>query len=224
MALTAYADSRHLTCYPSVGTLARDSGFSTRTVQRALRRLESAGAITTRPPIRAVGRKGPMSFVYTLKIAPNSGCQRVTHGVSESHGGGVRESPKQVIEQNIEKKRSEPPNPPTSSLIPKTPKPAVDSDSDSTPFKSGTEAPGSARAVGQSESKPLPEPPTDDAPLPEVTAESRTVVSPDSNSAAGTAVPELPFQDWADTPEERAREVAEIYQALGRKHPYRRGG
>ena len=65
LALADHADRSKLTCWPSVETLARETQTTRRTVQRALRQLEAAGAITTE---RSRGRT---SSLYRLIIPPN---------------------------------------------------------------------------------------------------------------------------------------------------------
>ena len=66
-ALADHADQSKLTCWPSVGTLVRETQVSERGVQCALRSLEAAGAILTKQS------RGRTSSVYRLMIPLNGG-------------------------------------------------------------------------------------------------------------------------------------------------------
>jgi hypothetical protein len=59
-------------CWPSIATLADDSGFSQRTVKRSLEALVAAGLVTRRPQYNTLGRTSNM---YTVKVpqAPTYG-------------------------------------------------------------------------------------------------------------------------------------------------------
>ena len=60
------------TCFPSIGTLARESGWSERAVKRALRELEAGGWVRTKEgKQKGTVRQG--SNVYT--IIPRDDCQ-----------------------------------------------------------------------------------------------------------------------------------------------------
>ena len=74
--------------FPSVARVARDALCSARTVQRALRRLESGGLLKC-----VAGDKGGRGTARYLVVG-----QRVMGGVTESHPRGDRESPNDLRE------------------------------------------------------------------------------------------------------------------------------
>lgn len=60
--------NRELTCFPSISTIARETGLSERTVQRALKELCAEGYISRRPRFRKNG--GQSSNLYVLLSPP----------------------------------------------------------------------------------------------------------------------------------------------------------
>lgn len=53
------------TCYPSIGTIAKELNISSKTVQRAIKDLEKAGFLTKEQRWRENG--GKSSLLFTLK-------------------------------------------------------------------------------------------------------------------------------------------------------------
>jgi DNA-binding transcriptional MocR family regulator len=60
--------SRELTCFPAIPTMARETGLSERTVQRALKELCEEGYISRRQRFRKNG--GQSSNLYVLLFPP----------------------------------------------------------------------------------------------------------------------------------------------------------
>ena len=61
--------SRELTCFPAIPTIARETGLSERTVQRALKELCEEGYIVKTPRYRKNG--GQSSNLYLLVVKDN---------------------------------------------------------------------------------------------------------------------------------------------------------
>jgi hypothetical protein len=101
-ALAGFADNDTGECWPSVGTLAIKTGFSTATVKRALRILRKADIISVaaqretkngyvnvhRINLDAVLKWGPGSSSTGVK--ENGGQGEMGTGVTETWGGGVK--------------------------------------------------------------------------------------------------------------------------------------
>jgi DNA-binding transcriptional MocR family regulator len=60
------------TCFPSLETIAKDTGFSTRTAHRAVKALQEKGFIKARQRFMANGPKIQTSNEYTLTLSPTS--------------------------------------------------------------------------------------------------------------------------------------------------------
>jgi len=84
LCLANYAGTDGRSAYPSVSTLARDTGLSERAVQDRLRRLEAAGLLVrgNRALVRAHARADRLPAVYDLALSRGARCApRGAHGV-----------------------------------------------------------------------------------------------------------------------------------------------
>lgn len=76
--------NKDLTCFPSIPTIARETGLSERTVQRALKELVAGGFLKKTSRYRENG--GQSSNLYSLDIEGNCCSEEITQELADPEG------------------------------------------------------------------------------------------------------------------------------------------